>query len=194
MSRACLRWQPEQLPLLSRLRQEAAQIRARQARLSTAHTDVIELRTHLHRMKRLLALVKRRERLKAQICALHQAHFETCVKQRRQLLNGHGLSANTPHMVGGGGGGPSRGMPSVLMPPAMMPPPERDGSPPGKRVAKMETAPLEFEDLLGLPADGSGDLSLLAADGMLLGNGVGGSGHRRSGRQPKDKERFADLL
>ena len=56
---------------------------ARQAQLSTAHTDVIGLRLHLHRTRRLLSLIKRREKLKAQVAALHQAHFEACVKQRK---------------------------------------------------------------------------------------------------------------
>ena len=78
-----VRSQPEKLPLLSRLRQDAMQMRARQAQLSTAHTDVIGLRLHLHRTRRLLSLIKRREKLKAQVAALHQAHFEACVKQRK---------------------------------------------------------------------------------------------------------------
>ena len=80
----------EQLPLLNRLRQEAAQMRARQAHLSLAHADVLGLRLHLQRVRRLLALVKRREKLKAQISALGQAHFEAEVKLLRK--SGQGAS------------------------------------------------------------------------------------------------------
>ena len=80
----------EQLPLLNRLRQEAEQMRARQAHLSLAHTDVLGLRLHLQRVRQLLALVKRREKLKAQISALGQAHFEAEVKLLRK--SGQGAS------------------------------------------------------------------------------------------------------
>ena len=80
----------EQLPLLNRLRQEAEQMRARQAHLSLAHADVLGLRLHLQRVRRLLALVKRREKLKAQISALGQAHFEAQVKLLRK--SGQGAS------------------------------------------------------------------------------------------------------
>ena len=109
-------------------------MRARQTRLSTLNTDVLGLRLHLHRMRRLLSLVKRREKLKAQVAALHQAHFEIAVKHRKAggghggggmsrspAMGGHG-SANgsatdlaakattpTPPEVGGGDGGDGGG-------------------------------------------------------------------------------------
>ena len=76
---------PEQLPLLGRLRQEAAQMRARRAQFSSAQSDVLSLRVHLQRVRRLLALSKRREKLKAQIAALSQSHFEAVLKQRRSF-------------------------------------------------------------------------------------------------------------
>ena len=64
---------PERLPLLSRLRREAAEKKAMHARLSSAHTELFRLRSHLVRVRHLLSLVKRREKLKHQIAALGQA-------------------------------------------------------------------------------------------------------------------------
>ena len=143
--------QPEQLPLLSRLRQEAAQLRARQSHLSTAQTDVLGLRMHLHRMRRLLSLVVRREKLKSQIAALHQAHFEACAKQRKTSLGLSSVSSFTalPRTVSGTSlaGGSSVSVNS-----------------PEKREAKSEAK--------------GGDAAMED------------SGNRRSGRQPKDREKF----
>jgi len=72
-------------------------MRQREARLSTARTDVLALRVHFQRMRRLLGLVKRREKLKAQIAALHQAQFEARLKLRqRKPCSTGGSIAPTP--------------------------------------------------------------------------------------------------
>ena len=92
---------PEQLPLLNRLRMEALNLRAKQARLTSTQEDVRGVRTHLLRLRKLLSLVRRREKLKAQISGLQQAYFEAQVKIRKQL-SGVGVG------VGGGGGGGGR--------------------------------------------------------------------------------------
>ena len=127
-------------------------MRARQSRLSTAQTDVLGLRMHLHRMRRLLSLVVRREKLKAQIAALHQAHFEACAKQRKASYN-----------LGSGSGGTA--LPRTVSGTSLAGGSSASVNSPEKREAKSEAK--------------GGDAAMEDA-----------SGNRRSGRQPKDREKF----
>ena len=191
--------QPEQLPILSRLRQEAAQMRARQAHSSTALTDVVGLRDELIRMRRLLTLIKRREKLKAQIAQLHQAHFEMLAKERKA----------------------AGGFPSATQSPGLLPHTEScsslygvegsaGGSPASKREGKrpkLEEAPSEPFESAGLPSAGLPSADLPSADlpsaemtspalEMKAEGGGGGEGsadgtnHRRSGRAANAREKF----
>ena len=73
---------------LNRLRQEALNLRARHARLTSTQEDVHGVRLHLVRLRKLLGLVRRREKLKAQIAGLHQAYLEAQVKIQKQLGGG----------------------------------------------------------------------------------------------------------
>ena len=57
------------MPLLSRLRQEAAEIAFRKARLSSAHGDMYRAREQLMRVRYLVGLIRRREKLKRQVRA-----------------------------------------------------------------------------------------------------------------------------
>ncbi|KAL1524070.1 hypothetical protein AB1Y20_018981 [Prymnesium parvum] len=83
----------EKLPLLSRLRREAAEMKARHARLSTTHSELYRLRSHLVRVRHLLSLVKRREKLKHQIAALTQVLFEARLEAPRPEVAPVGATA-----------------------------------------------------------------------------------------------------
>jgi hypothetical protein len=154
---------PEHLPLLARLRQEALHLRARQAQLSTAHTDVLGLRQRLVRMRRLLNLVKRRERLKAQVAALHQAHFEAVVKERKLCNGGAASLLPTP------GVGPMSGalpQPSVRPASTQKLGPLRGREAVPREVVPREVAPREVVPPLNgvTPAAGPFDSMLASGD------------------------------
>ena len=145
------------------------QLRARQAHSSTALADVMGLRDELMRMKRLLGLVKRREKLKLQIAQLQQAHFEVLVKERKAA-----------------GGFPSTASPALLpraeSSSSLPPEGSAGGSPAGKRP-KLEDEPAGASDTGCL-------LHTVGAEGSGGGEGSSDTSHRRSGRATKDREKF----
>ena len=48
------------------------QMNARRARLATAHTELFRMRSHLVRVRRILVLIQRREKLKRHVAAMNQ--------------------------------------------------------------------------------------------------------------------------
>uniref|UniRef100_A0A7S3F177 Uncharacterized protein n=1 Tax=Haptolina ericina TaxID=156174 RepID=A0A7S3F177_9EUKA len=92
----------DKLPLLSRLRREAAEMNARRARLATAHTELFRMRSHLVRVRRILVLIQRREKLKRHVAAMNQALFEAQMEAPRaepSAAGGAGTSYGTRSTV-----------------------------------------------------------------------------------------------
>jgi hypothetical protein len=164
-------------------------------------------------VRQLLSLVKRREKLKAQVAALHQAHFEAAAKQRKASSashsgfgGGHG-GGRSPHGGGGGHsavGASNSGFSGVDLGVGF-------GSSSHLTSLGASAAALALAPPLSTGAfDGlDGDFVCMAAfDGMssssrgearaessrsdVLGGDSGdgaGSGYRRSARQPKVRDR-----
>lgn len=69
---------------------------ARHSRLSLAHSELFRLRSHLVRVRHLLSLVKRREKLKYQIVGLSQAIPASCTCMRSHLSFAPQLAGTAP--------------------------------------------------------------------------------------------------